>query len=131
MALYCRKRLDLFGISTFFGLAVSAVVFQYYGNEIRSYIGTRALHRQLGHVSTLIVLVIVYLLPTLPLYLALYLMNVFLVRFFGKVELNQQRRMIIRKLLDAALSNRAITADPSNLVEEVAWTTLKKYWRPE
>ena len=129
MALYCRKRLELFGISTFFGLAVSAVVFQYYGNELFSYLGTRALHRHLSSFSTIVVLIILYLLPTFPLYLAIHSLNAFLVRSFGKVELDEQRRAILKKLLHAWLSNGTVSADPTDLVEAVAWGSLKKYWR--
>jgi len=126
MAPYCRKRLELFGISTFFGLAVSAVVFQYYGNEISSYFDVSVLHRYL-----ILFLILAYLVPTLVFYLALYSLNALLVRSLGKVELNEQRRAILRKLLIASLSKQTVDADSNDLVEEVAWISLKKHWRPE
>jgi hypothetical protein len=124
MAPYCRKRLELFGISTFFGLAVSAVVFQYYGNEISAHFDIPTLHRYL-----ILFLILAYLLPTLVFYLALYSLNALLVRSFGKVELNEQRHAIVRSLLLASLSKQVLDADPADLVEEVAWISLKKYWR--
>jgi len=126
MAPYCRKRFELFGISTFFGLAVSAVVFQYYGNEISSHFDMPALHRYL-----ILFLILAYLLPTLVSYLALYSLNDLLVRSLGKVELNEKRQAILGKLLIASLSKQVVDADPSDLVEEVAWMSLKKYWRPK
>jgi len=126
MAPYCRKRLELFGISTFFGLAVSAVVFQYYGNALSSYFDMPPLHRYL-----ILFLILAYLVPTLAFYLALYSFNALLVRFLGKVELNEQRRAILGKLLIATLSKQVMDADPSDLVEEAAWISLKKYWRPK
>ena len=124
MALYCRKRLELFGISTFFGLAVSAVVFQYYGNEISSNFDMPALHKYL-----ILFLILAYLVPTLVFHLALYSLNALLVRSFGKVELNEQRHAILGKLLIASISKQVVDANPSDLVEEVAWISLKKYWR--
>lgn len=126
MAPYYRKRLELFGISTFFGLAVSAVVFQYYGNAISSYFDLPALHW-----SLIPLLILAYLVPTLVFYLSLYLLNALLVRSLGKVELNEQRHAILGKLLIASLSKQVVDADPSDLVEEVAWISLKRYWRPK
>jgi len=126
MAPYCRKRLELFGISTFFGFAVSAVVFQYYGNQIYSYFDMSPLHRYL-----ILFLIVAYLVPTLVFHLALYSLNALLIRSLGKVELNEQRHTILGKLLIASLSKQVVNADPSDLVEEVAWISLKKYWRPE
>ena len=63
-------------------------------------------------------------------YLALYSLNALLVRSFGKVELNEQKHTILRTLLVSSLSKQVVDADPSDLVEEVAWISLKKYWRP-
>ena len=76
-------------------------------------------------------LILTYLVPTLVLYLALYSLNALLVRSLGKVELNEQRHAILRKLLISSLSKQVVDADPADLVEEVAWISLKKYWRPE
>jgi hypothetical protein len=126
MAPYCRKRLELFGISTFFGLAISAVVFQYYGNGIQSYFDMRALHGYL-----ILFLILAYLLPTLAFYLGLYSFNALLVRSFGKDELNEQRKFILGKLIAASLSEQALDADPIDLVQEVAWISLNEYWRPK
>ena len=130
MAPYCRKRLELFGITTFFGVAVSGVVFQYYGNELFSYVGTHAFHRHLNRFSTMVVLIVIYILPSLPLYAAISSLNAFLVRSLGKAELDEQRRVILKRLLYAWLQGETVTADPSDVVEAVAWASLKKYWRP-
>jgi len=34
-------------------------------------------------------------------------------------------------LLGATLSGEALMADPIDLLDEHAWISLKKYWRPE
>jgi hypothetical protein len=109
MPAYFRKRSELFSIAIFFGLAVSAVVFQYHGNELSSYFD----------------------LPAFRGYLGMYVLNIPLIRSLGKVELNEQRKVILGMLLDSWLSEQAVTADPTDLVEEAAWISLKKYWRPE
>lgn len=123
--------MELFGITTFFGLAVSAVVFQYYGNELFSYVGTHAFHRHLSRFSTIVVLILIYILPTFPFYVAIASLNSLLVRSLGKTDLDEQKKSILKRLLCAWLSSEAVTADPNDLVEAVAWASLKKYWRPK
>jgi hypothetical protein len=118
-------------IATFFGLAVSAVVFQYYGSELFSYLSTHAFRRHLNPFYVLVLLVVVYLLPTLPMYVAISALNALLVRSLGKAELDEQRREIVKKLLYAWLSGGTVTANPRDLVEVAAWASLKKYWRPK
>jgi hypothetical protein len=125
MPAYCRKRLELFTISVFLGGAVSAVVFRYHADEISLYFDLPALHRYLN-----IFPILAYLLPPLVFYSGIYSLNYFLVRFFGKIELYEQRKAILKRLLDASLSNQVVNANPSDLVEEAAWESLKKYWRP-
>jgi hypothetical protein len=126
MPAYCRKRSELFTIAVFLGGAVSAVAFRYYPDKISSYFDLRVLHTYLN-----ILLVLAYLLPPLVFYAALYLLNALLVRLFGKTELNERKKIILKTLLDATLSGQTLSADPSDLLEEVAWVSLKKYWRPE
>lgn len=125
MPAYCKKRSELFTISVFLGSAVSAVVFRYHADEISRYFSLSALHRYIN-----VSLILTYLLPSLVFYLGVYSLNYFLVRLFAKGELYEQRKAILRRLLVATLSNQVVNANPGDLVEEVAWESLKKYWRP-
>ncbi len=126
MPAYCRKRSELFTISVFFGGAVTGVVFGYYRDPVRSYFDLLALHRYLN-----VFLTFTYLLPPLVFYFGMYCLNAVLIRLFGKIVLNEQRKTILRRLVEASLSNQVLNADPGDLTEEVAWESLKKYWRPE
>jgi hypothetical protein len=126
MPAYCTKRSDIFLISLFLGGAVSAVAFQYHGDGISTYFDLPALHGYLN-----VFLVLVYLLPPLVFYLGMYLLNAALVRLLGKSALDEHRKAILSELIAAALSGQAVDAGPSELVEELAWTSLKKYWRPK
>ncbi len=126
MPAYCRKRAELFTISLFLGGAVSAVVFRYHGDQTSSYFDLRPLHRYLN-----LLLILTYLLPPLVFYCGMYWLNALLVRLFGKIALNQQRKAILKRLVEASLSNEVVNADPADLVEEVAWESLNRYWRPE
>jgi hypothetical protein len=126
MASYCANRSELFLIALFLGGAVSAIAFQYHGDDISKYFDIRVLHGYLNFF-----LVLTYLLPPLIFYSGLYPLNAVLVRFLGKTQLHEQRKQILRKLTAAALSKQVVDVDPADLIEEVAWTSLKKYWRPE
>jgi len=61
----------------------------------------------------------------------MYPLNAVLVRLLGKTQLKEQRKAILTKLIAAALSKQAVDVEPGDLVEEVAWLSLKKYWRPK
>ncbi len=126
MPAYCRKRSELFTISVFLGGAVSTVVLRYHGDQISSYFDLRVLHSYLN-----VFRILAYLLPPLFFYLGIYSLNRLLVRFFGKTGLTEQKKLILIKLVNAVLSKQAVNADPSDLLEEVAWTSLKRYWRPQ
>ena len=126
MPAYCTNRSELFLLSLFLGGAVSAVAFQYHGDDISKYFDMRVLHRYVNFF-----LVLTYLLPPLIFYAGLYPLNTVLVRLLGKTQLDERRKQIIRKLAAAALSKQAVDVDPADLVEEAAWTSLRKYWRPE
>jgi hypothetical protein len=126
MPAYCTKRSDLFLISLFLGGAVSAVAFQYHGDGIYRYFDLPALDGYLN-----VFLVLVYLLPPLVFYLGMYLLNMVLTHLLGKSELDEHRKAILRELTAAAFSGKAVVADPSDLVEELAWTSLNKYWVPK
>jgi len=123
---YCRKRSELFTISVFLGGAVSAIAFRYHADQISSYFDLPALHRYLN-----VFLILAYLLPPLVFYAGLYLLNGLFVRLFGKIELNERRKAILKTLLEALLSGQTLLADPGDLLEEVAWISLRRYWRPE
>ncbi len=125
MAGYCRKRSELFTISVFLGGGVSTVILRYYSDQISSYFDLGVLHRYL-----IIFRILVYLLPPLLFYTAVYSLNTLLVRLFGTVGLIEQKKAILTKLVNAALSKQVVDADPADLLEEVAWTSVSKYWRP-
>ena len=126
MPAYCTKRAELLTISVLLGGAVTGVAFGYYRDQIRSYFDLLALHKYVNFF-----LFFTYLLPPLVFYSGMYCLNALLVRLFGKTVLNEQRKAILRRLVESSLSNRALSADPSDLVEEVAWASLNRYWRPE
>jgi F0F1-type ATP synthase membrane subunit a len=126
MPAYCRKRSELFTISVFLGGAVTGVVFGYYRDQIRSYFDLFSLHRYLT-----VFLIFTYLLPPLVFYSAIYCLNALLVRLFGNIVLNEQRKAILKSLVEAALTNQVLNVDPSDLVEEVGWESLNRYWRPQ
>lgn len=126
MPAYCRKRSELFTISAFLGGAVSAVAFRYYPDRISAYFDLPVFHAYLN-----ILLVLAYLLPPLVFYTGLYWLNGLLVRLFGRTELNERKKTILKTLIEATLSGQPLSADPNDLLEEVAWTSLNKYWRPE
>lgn len=126
MPAYCRKRAELFTISVFLGGAVTAVAFGYYRDQIRSYFDMFALHSYLN-----LFLVCTYLLPALVFYSAIYWLNALLVRLFGSVALDEQRKAILKRLIESSFSNQALYAEPVDLVEEVAWESLGKFWRAE
>ena len=68
------------------------------------------------------------LLPLLVLYLVLYSLNRMLIRRYDQSELNSERRSILEKLADAAVTTSAVPMEPEDLVKEEAWAMLKKYW---
>jgi len=126
MPAYCTKRSELFAIAVFLGGAVSAIAFRYHADQISSYFDLRILHAYLN-----ILLVLAYLLPPLVFYAGLYSLNGLLVRLFGKIELNERKKTILKTLFEAISSGQTLSANPVDLLEEVAWISLKKYWRPE
>jgi len=105
---------------------VSTVAFQYHGDDISRYFDIPTLHRYLN-----IFLVLAYLLPPLMFYCGMYLLNVMFVRLLAKRELDEKRHVILRQLITAVLSKQAVNADPVDLVGEMAWTSLRKCWRPK
>jgi len=126
MAAYCTKRSEILAISVLLGGAVSTVLLRFHGDQISSYFDLRVLHSYLN-----VFRIISYLLPPLVCYLAIYSLNALLVRLLGKTRLAEQQKAILRKLVHAVLSKQAVDADPNDLVEQVAWTSLKKFWRPQ
>lgn len=126
MPTYCRKRLELFTIALFLGGGVSAVLFQYHGNEIYSHFDLRALHRYLS-----VLLVSAYLLPSLVFYIAIHLLNAWLIRSLGQTELIKQKKAILAKLVKAGLSTQPVYTDSGDLLKEVAWASLNRYWSAE
>ncbi len=126
MPAYCTKRAELLTISLFLGGAVTGVAFGYYRDQVRSYFDLLAIHKYLNFF-----LFFIYLLPPLVFYSGMYCINTLLVRVFGKVVLNEQRKAVLKRLVEASSSNQVLNADPSDLVEEVAWESLNRYWRPE
>jgi hypothetical protein len=126
MPAYFKGRLDIFVISVFLGGAVSAVLFQYRGDQLSRYFDLPAVHKGL-----FLLLILAYALPTLSAYLALYLINRVVIRVFGVTELDHYRRRIAKVLVEGLICSKHIEANPRDLVEEVAWLSLRKYWRPE
>ena len=126
MPAYCTKRSELLAISVLLGGAVTGVAFGYYRDQIRSYFDLLALHKYLDFF-----LFSAYLLPPLTFYWLMYSLNGLLMRLFGKAKLNERRKATLKRLLEAHLSNQFHHADPSDLEEELAWTSLKKFWRPK
>src|SRR5882724_8385964 len=126
MPAYCSKRSELFTISGFLGGAVSAVAFRYRADQISSYFDLPVLRRY-----SIVPLILTYLLPTLIFYISCYSLNGLLIGRFGASEFNEQRKRIVKTLLDATLSGEGLMANPVDLLEEHAWISLKKYWRPE
>jgi hypothetical protein len=126
MPAYCSKRPELFTISVFLGGSVSAVAFRTRADQISSYFDLPVLHRY-----SIAPLVLAYLLPTLIFYIGFYVLNGLLIRRFGAAKFNEQRKNDMKMLLDATLSGKSLMADPSDLLDERAWISLKKYWRPK
>jgi hypothetical protein len=126
MPAYCTKRSELLTISVLLGGAVTGVAFGYYRDPIRSYFDLLPLHKWVNAF-----LFFTYLLPPLIFYSAMYCLNTLLVRLFGEIALNEQRKVILKRLVEASLSSQVLNPDPGDLVEEVAWTSLKEYWRPK
>jgi len=126
MPAYCSKRPELFTISGFLGGSVSAVAFRTRADQISAYFDLPALHRY-----SIAPLILAYLLPTLVFYIGCYALNGLLIRRFGTTKFNEQRKGIMKMLLGATLSGEGLMADPIDLLDEHAWISLKKYWRPE
>ena len=124
MPAYFRKRSDLFTTSVFLGGAVSAIVFLYGSGQISSYFDVCPLHR-----FRFALLIAAYLLPTLAAYMILYLLNRLCMLAFGRAELEEIQRGIVRVLIGSELSGRTVAADPGDLIEEFAWSRLRRYWR--
>jgi hypothetical protein len=76
-------------------------------------------------------LILAYLFPTLIFYIGCYALNGLLICRFGTTKFNEQRKGIMKMLLGATLSREGLMADPIDLLDEHAWISLKKYWRPE
>jgi hypothetical protein len=122
MPAYSRKRLELFTIALFLGGSVSAVLFQYHGNEIYTHFDLGSLHRCLS-----VLLVSAYLLPSLAFYIAIHALNSLLI--LGRTELTEQKKAILAKLIKAGLSGQVVFTDSGDLLKEVAWASLDRYWR--
>jgi hypothetical protein len=126
MATFCKKRAELFAISAFLGGGVSTIAFKYKGDQISTYLDLPPLHGYL-----ILFLILAYLLPPLAFYLSLYLLNRLLIRLFAESDFNAKRRQIVKRLVEARLCGEAADVDPSDLLEEYAWTSVKECWRPE
>jgi hypothetical protein len=58
-------------------------------------------------------------------------MNRLFIRLFDFSELNQLRKTILNRLIQAEIRRHGIEAKPTDLTDEAAWVAVKKYWRPE
>jgi hypothetical protein len=122
MPAYCNKRSELFTISGFLGGSVSAVAFRYRADQISSYFDLPVLHKY-----SIVPLVLSYLLPTLVFYVGCYSLNGLLIRLFGTSEFNEQRKGIMKRLLDATLSGESLMANPVDLLQEHAWISQPRF----
>lgn len=123
MPAYFRKRSELFTVSAFIGGATSAVTYRFHADQIRSYFDVFLFHGVLDAI-----LIFAYLLPSLLMYLVLYLANRLLIRLLGQFEFVEQRKMVIKNLLECAVSQKPLRVDPTDLLNEAAWVSLEQYW---
>jgi hypothetical protein len=64
-------------------------------------------------------------------YIATHLLNALLIRSLGRTELTEQKKVILSKLIKASLSTQVAYTDSGDLLKEVAWSSLEKYWRAQ
>ena len=114
---HCKTRYPLFGFATAFGGVFATVIFRFRFD-------------QLSHFG-LPTLILANVLLVLVFYLTFYMVNRLFIRLFDSTELNQLQKIILRRLVEAAIRGDVIEANPSDLTEEAAWIATKKHWRPE
>jgi hypothetical protein len=118
---FVRERGRLFTLSAPFGATAAAVVLFVFGNELLASCAVKLFGKWFVYP--------VCILPILVAYEAAYLVNRLLIRAFGRDGLRLVQKRILETLVDACLSRACVHYDPSDLVEEEAWATLKRHWR--
>ena len=124
MQTYLKTRGRLLSVAVSVGSLFSTVLFRAYLDEIRNYfkIGVFGKHQFL-------VLLVVFVLPILVAYIALYFLNRLLIWFFGAEDLQNRRRTLLVYLVDAHICQREVFYRADDLLDEYAWISIKPLWR--
>lgn len=69
------------------------------------------------------------LLPTLVFYLILYIANILFVKIGGQEELEERKIKILTSLIEACISGKIVEKDERDLIDEIAWSRLKLFWK--
>ena len=125
MAPYVKNREGILTIASVIGIAISSVLFVYDSNEIKGHFDVAWMHR-----FTLLCCVLVFLLPTLVSYIAVYFLNRIVINGFCTTELEKQERLIARSLVEAHIGNTSVDLESRDLLAEEAWNQLASFWRP-
>jgi hypothetical protein len=126
MRLYYRKRDEIFALAARIGVPVAAIWFVYRPAETWNYFDVVCFH----HVI-LLVCIFVSFLPLLSIYLAMYCINLLLIRIRGSDELRRIQEQIIQGLIRAYVAHETVEKKERDLIAEYAWASLRSLWRPE
>jgi len=124
MARYIRSRVELFVVSAVFGAAATTAIF-----EARTLEPLWMASHYRSAASYYAVLASVSILPSIICYIVACWINRIFIRLFGGAELADLERQILRGLIRAGSTGEGITRAPANLLEEEAWTRLRRYWK--
>jgi hypothetical protein len=124
MRQYFKDRTEIFRLAFVTGGSVGVVWFVYRATETWNYFDVGCFHR-----FVLYVCIFTSLLPTLVFYLFLYELNRLLISGWGRDELRARKSEILTTLIKACISGGDVEKNERDLLDELAWSKLKLYWR--
>ncbi len=124
MRIYFKGRGEIFAVAGVIGGLIAGVWFVYRAVETWN-------HFNVSYFRPFVLYFCVgsAFLPTLMFYLALYSLNRLLIGASGSDELKARKAEIMIGLVNASIASGDVEKTERDLVDELAWSGLKSYWR--
>jgi hypothetical protein len=124
MRQYIKDRTEIFRIAAVVGASVDVVWLAYRSTETWTYFDVGCFRR-----FVLYMCILASLLPTLVFYLFLYELNRVFIGGWRREELRVRESEILASLVRASISGGDVEKNEHDLLDEIAWSKLKLYWR--
>lgn len=121
--MYFKTREKIFIAAFTLGVPLAGIWFIYRNTETYNYFDIAFLH----YVAVFLC-ILVSLLPSFVLYAFLYLINGLLISAGAPRELRLRQEQIAEALVRATISKATLPKASRDLVDELAWATLKQFW---